>query len=365
MKINALPKLKLKDFVRVSISKSECRIVRILDFIDDNRIHVKCYLQPKDLPDDVELIDSMGEKINFGNREIIENDTITNDLPLNEVLDKCLVNFIPENKTEDTMHANHRKDSKDIYVCRYKLIKEIVYKLKPVGWRLADDVNNHFLTDDEESSTDYESSASKLSDIDDRIGQINLNSNQKKQLAERQLVSPIKIVNNSVQKVSRYKSKGENGTISMEQLSPTKRAKIVDEMNSNYLLESPMDAPQRKSYHQRNSIKKNLNSSFVNIHNNTFDEEEQNYNISERVDSDKCMKLIIKKTKPHGPLMELNDNTNGLPANQIPDKILNKTILTLQETATPTTRRKSILKIPGSQTGDFQTNKKVNFFNLI
>lgn len=352
VKVKVLPNLKPKDFVRVSISDKGYRIAQILDFIGDNKIHVKPYLHSDDLPADINRIDSMGKKIHFKKHELIEDGTKSKNLPLNNVLCKCLVNFLPENEIGNAMHPNSQTDSKEMYVCRYKLIKETIYKLEPIGWRRVDhpnDQNDHFLTDDEEiSSIGYESSASKFSDIDNGIGQLNLNSNKKKQSAEQQLVSPIKIVNNLVQKVSRNKSKEKNESISIEQLSPSKRPKIINEMNSNYLLESPVSAPQRKTHHARNSIKKNLNSSFVDIMNNTIDEEEQNYNI---IDSNDGMKMKIIKTKRHGPLKELHDNTTDLPRNEYRDKISNKSILSVQEMSTPTTRRKSILKIPGSETG--------------
>lgn len=361
VKVGVLPKLKPKDFVLFANAKKECQVLQILDIIKQT-VHGKLYLEPKNLPRELDLHDSMGKTIQFKRNEVIEDGTRSENISIKQVLSKCKMNFLPELEGDRAMYGDI---SSTMYVCRYKLIRETIYKLKPVGWRRADDSDAHYLTDEEESSVGYESSASKFSDIDEHIGRLHLNSNKKRESVQNQLVSPIKIVKNSVQKVSRNKTEGENEPNSIEQLSPSKRAKHTDELNSNYLMESPVSAPQRKSHRGENSVKKNLNSSFVDVLNDTIDEEEQNYNIIERIDSDKSMKLTLRKATRNGPLKELNENASNATVNQIPDKILNKNVLNVQEMSTPTTRRKSILKQPGSETSKpFKPFYLLQYFHL-
>lgn len=336
-----LPKLELQDFVHVSVGNEESRIARILDIIS-SKAHVKFYWRRDQLPRELKLHDSNEDPITLESFDLIEDGTRSENIQIKQVLRKCLVTF---GSKQDTLAMKKRSNCSDeMYVCRYKLVKETIYKLEPIGWRRTEGRMDSFLSERDEC----EYNESKISDIDKRIGQLFLSASKKQEPVQNQpMVSPIKIVNNLVHRVPRSKLQPDCNYIGA--ISHTNRATIEQHLHTQTDL--PETAAQRKSHHQRNLIKRNLSSSFMDIRDGTFGEEEQNYDIIEMLSSEQSMKMTLKKTKlkRDGPLQELHDNTSDSSDMQHTDKKVKKTIIKVRETSTPTTRRKSILKI--SRTG--------------
>lgn len=342
MKVIVLPKLEPQDFVHVAVGNEESRIARILDIIS-SKVHVKFYWRRDELPCELKSHDSTGDPITLESFDLVEDGTSSENIPIKQVLRKCWVTF--GSKRETFAMKKRSNCSEEMYVCRYKLVKETIYKLEPIGWRRSEGRKDSFLSEHDE----YDYNGSKISDIDNRIGQLFLSANKKQEPTQNQLVSPIKIVNNLVHRVPRSEMRPNRNYIGS--VSPTKRAKFEIEQNSNIQTDLPELTAQRKSHHQRNLIKRNLCSSFMDFQDEPFDEEEQNYNIVEMSGSGQSMKITLKKTKStrYGPLQELHDNTSS--DIQLPDKEVKKAIIEVREMPTPTMRRKSILKISGSGTG--------------
>lgn len=346
VQVNLLPKLKLKRFVQIAISNTETRVARIESAAGKSTVQVRFYLQREELPEDLDPVAPSGERITFLVNEIVRDHTL-HEYPLETVMCPCTVYFIPEH--EDVLVRRSRR----CFVCRYKLVESGPLRLEPIPLHSDSNDADHFLTDDEEELgrgnklvkngsrqlkpvspnsdsegenhflTDEEEefgSASKVGNISARLGELLLSADNK-----RASVRPGKLPATQID---------EN-----EQVSPSKRRKLIDEPNSNYLTESPVSAARGKDRIRRSTVTKNLNCTFL--------EEGEQQVESENVE----MNLRNAKPSRNRPLQELNDNVSGSPAQHLQEKILTKAIQKVQGMSTPTTRRKSILKAPGSETG--------------
>lgn len=356
--MNILPKLKREDFVLVTNKSSESRVAKILDFIGD-KVHIIYYFRPDELPTSVKLVNNIGLPIKFYDCELIE-DWRAENIQLNFIICKTSVFYAHENDSIASvieMNSHRHKCPDKWFVVRFRLVKEVVYKLEPIKW--SNDTHTETETDSEYTSG-HETDSNQMTEgeIDRQIARLNLSSRKShasKTEEIEKLVSPIKIVNKSVHRVKRQSTRSSSkerddstAEAAKEQVSPSKRAKILNETNANYLTESPVS--EKKHYSNEaddrmRKIRKNLNSSF---HDTSFmcddsdDNNAHNYSIVQTADSPKAMRMRLRKSST-APLKERHDNTPDTFYNQI----VNKPIQGIQMQDTPSTRRKSILKTSG------------------
>lgn len=271
-----------------------------------------------------------GSTIQMSDQEVIEDGrNFDEQVPLTAVCGKCQIVNIPENESVSTALKKHKSsENEKMYVCRYKLVKQTSYMLLPVRWTKQDDQKTTSKTEKKNKTK----SASRQKEIGNDVDEQDPNdpladhhfelvdqSNQVSDDERHRLVSPIKIVNNSVQKVNRAKDHRrsarkdiisdqrdresvQNDESNDEECSPSKRSKR-DEMNANYLTESPVEPIRQVTQIQRKStVRKNLNTSFKDV---SLIEEDSGaeelevghtYNIVERKSEEKGMRITFKKT---------------------------------------------------------------------
>lgn len=348
-----MTKLKRKDFVLVNWHKS-LKLAKILDIIDA-KVHVRWYLKKLQLPKDVVTIDANNEPIELDDEyEIIENGEESENIDRKLIICKCQVFYAHESGSVRAVIAKHRqmnRDSRKMYVCRFKLVKETVYTLRPVSWSreetISDDESGVNDTDDEPDAHDLSESLRNIAlSVQKRESKKLVKPNENKS----KRVTPIKIVGESVQKVKRQMNNKIDEKHNDDNVSPSKRGKYANEQNGNYLLESPEFDGAKRSHHNRSITKacKNLNSSFGDA---SFDRDNgdtlngtDSYSI-DPIHSEETMKLKLRKNSAT-PLKELHDNVTDSPARNLRERVLNKTLQHVTEAISPSTigRRKSILK---------------------
>lgn len=353
-KVNILPQLKRNDFVLINWV-GDTKVAKILDIID-GKAHVRWYLRKLHLPETLKLVDDNCEPIELNeDYEVVEIGTTSDNVDKKLILCKCKV--IPANPNDSigTILGTHPSHKKEMYVCRFKLVKKTVYKLQPISWT-REELNSEDDIDD--TCTEGETDGPDLSDILP-LQDIQLSGRRRKTANHAndsdenrsKLVSPIKIMNgDSVHKVKR------SANVNDVDVSPTKRAKRVVEQNGNYLHDSPKTHIDRMQTHSSKvgKAKKNLNTSFseavLDTDNNESADEMDCY-IVHPVDSDNSMKLKIRKNSAT-PLKELHDNVHDSPnSRNLRREVMHKSIRPDYsvrpdvEVNTPArTGRKSILK---------------------
>lgn len=343
-----------------------------------NQSHLKIqYFRINELPADIKLHDDDGEQITIDYREVIESPLEDTKIPRKFIISKCTV--IPASKDDSVsiiLQNNQRKRISQMYVCRYKLVRKTVYELLPITW--ANDVQ---ISDSDDSEIDESINIrSQTSGIESNLGGLTISSGNALHDEDLKLVSPIKIVNNSVQKVKRNpnlkitlsveRKRREDGRSNGNSISdndhdddidenvkssPNKKAKYIDERNANYLSESPVSKHNSNRRSMRISgVKKNLNDSFrepADTNQNDSPTHNQNYSVVEKHQNEGGMVMKLKRVdtiRPSTPLQEIklddNNQANGIVyRNELLDKV-------------DRSLRKSILKVSGSTKG-MKTNK--------
>lgn len=224
-----------------------------------------------------------GIKIKFHKNELIENCTKSKNISLDAIYGKCTVIKAHENDSVAEI-LQLKKADQMAYVCRYKLVRETIYKLVPVSWLPGEEEMRHAAEmsdfDDPNLFTDTDDQSETVIDLSATINQLHLslteacateaNSNK----TRAQLVSPIKIFKNEIQKGTRTRNQlslnkkrsSPESQSKNEDVSPSKKNKLND---VSHILESPSNRsgtlvtpPQCKM----NKIKKDLNESFKNLH---------------------------------------------------------------------------------------------------
>lgn len=316
----------------------------------------------------------IGESIIIHDKEVVESGLKSIYIEPNLILCKCQVFYLRVTDSIASMLNSAKfvkRNSKEMYVCRYKLVRKTTYKLLPVSWYSDSEPQDDEDTTDDENTNDnlavhHNQKHFSSNELDTIISKLHLSSDiniAKRTDNELKLVSPIKIVNNSVQKIKRnIDANGEkrNETIEKER-SPSKKAKMLNEPNANYLIESPVNN-ERYEYENHNkmsSVKKNLNSSFLNESlNDTNDDsvnEVHNYSVVEHVNSEKTMKMTLRKSESNRtlPLKEIHDNVTDTPSKSLRIKILSKNMNSSERTPD----RRSILKTNGSSKSMHSSSK--------
>lgn len=300
------------------------------------------------MPSDVKLVSDTGLKIKFNQKELIEDGVKSSNIELKSICGKCIVFKAHENDSVIEILQRNKKSYPMAYVCRYKLVKETIYKLVPVSWQPGEEeaTRNSDEMTDTDFYTDTEDQASEVATLSEKLDQLhtsltmdcdelNGNSNEKSSITSK-LVSPFKIVNNSVQKVTRYrnhtspsyKRASPDAGNDNEDVSPSKRNKLIHDSNNETpgARKGEYESPAQK---QMLKIKKNLNHSFT-------DSEVSSSPYQSTVNPEKPLKITLCKTKTR-ILLEKNENTMKSP--------LNKTIYT---PAHENHVRRSIMKDPNS-----------------
>lgn len=332
------------------------KLAKILEIIDE-KVHVRWYPQKSQLPESCPTNEANGEPIELDDlNEVVEDVTKSDNVEKKLIFCKCQVYYANPSDSVAAVLASHQllERNAKMYVCRFKLVKKTVYKLEPVSWS-REEANSDCESVAEETCTEDEHEPDlgkllrKFGPKKIEIKHLEADENQSK------LVSPIKIVNGeSVQKVKRQKNNELNEKSGDADVSPSKRQKIADERNGNYLTESPKSSSQTRSYPKNNKARKNLDSSFsdapIDTDNNGTIDRVESYSV-DPVDSSKTLKMKIRK-KSATPLKELHDNVTDTPTRDLRKKVLHRNLHADYEASvtSPTPRRASILK-NGSDSG--------------
>lgn len=252
-----------------------------------------------ELPNDVKRTSDAGLKIKFHRKELIES-CDANNIKLNEICGKCKVLKAHENDSLTEILDRSSKKYPMAYVCRYRLVIEKNYKLVPVSWlpgeeEIDDDIS------DADGLTDTEDHNENVCNLSATIDELHLSliaDNRDK------LVSPIKIVNKSVQKVPRTRNQlspnkkraSPDAARTNNDVSPSKRSKFDSNYDSPHTRNGKIASPAQK---EMNKIKKNLNDSFTDIE--CDDDPKSPFYVKDN----KALKITLAKV---GPLREHNDN---------------------------------------------------------
>lgn len=227
-----------------------------------------------------ELKTADGKPIKMYYQEVIEDGDNLQSVPINSIVSKCSVINADRCESAAAKLRKHKetRENHDIYICRYKLIKQTTYVLMPVSWKAEGidertelarhrevnnvqcaDEQNEYAPDDPLADHHYELVAH-----------------------DSRLVSPIKIINKTVHKAKRPSPEnyqrsnignGDDDDDSVYTSSPSKRSKRENEMNGNYLQSSPKTTGTPHSS-KKHGVRKNLNSSFTNSAANDSDANE-------------------------------------------------------------------------------------------
>lgn len=299
------------------------------------------------MPREVKLVSDTGLQIKFDQKELIEDCVQSGNIGLKSICGKCIVFKAHENDSVIEILQRNKKHDPMAYVCRYKLVKETIYKLVPVSWQPGEEeaARNSGEMTDTDFYTDTEDQASEVATLSEKLDQLhtslmdcdelNGNSYEKSSITSK-LVSPFKIVNNSVQKVTRCrnhtspsnKRASPDAGNDNEDVSPSKRNKLIHNSNNETpgARKGKYESPAQK---QMLKIKKNLNQSFTDL-------EVPSSPYESTVNPEKPLKITLCKTNKR-ILGEKNENTIKSP--------LNKTIYT---PARENHVRRSIMKDPNS-----------------
>ncbi|XP_055311116.1 origin recognition complex subunit 1 isoform X3 [Sitodiplosis mosellana] len=312
------------DFVFVKDENNSPRIARV-EQVFGHKAHVICYRSATDLPRDVKLVSDTGLKINFHSQELIEDVLESKNIDLSLICGKCMVFKAHENDSIADILQRNRKLHPMAYVCRYKLVKETIYKLVPVSWQPGEEEeaerNSGEMTD-MECYTDTEDQASEAmpslnESLDKIIEQLNSTSVEPKKSVQK--------ATRTQNQTSPNKRASPDAGKDNEEVSPSKRNKLTG--NSNYgtpgTRNGKYESPAQK---QMSKIKKNLNDSFTEA---LQDHPSSPYETT--MNPKEPLKLTFSKGNKK-PLTEKNENTMQSP--------MNKTLISIRGSS----KRRSILK---------------------
>lgn len=283
-----------------------------LFIIFGNVCNLCCSIHREDeLPLDVRRKSDSGLKIKFYKHELIESCDSSN-IKLNEICGKCTVLKAHENDSVTETLARSNKKYPMAYVCRYRLVIEKNYKLVPVSWVPGEEEIGGEISD-ADGFTDAEDHNENVCNLSATINELHLSlieGNRDK------LVSPIKIVNKSVQKVPRIRNQlspskkrtSPDAKKPNNDVSPNKRSKPGSDYESPNTRGGKIASPAQK---EMNKIRKNLNDSFNDAE--LDDDPKSPFYIKDNAP----LKITLAKGRP---LREHNDNET--PTNKLQNKRL-------------------------------------------
>lgn len=297
-----------------------------------------------------------GSTIKMSRSELVVDwDSPVKEVPLKSIASKCTV--IERRATDNisTILKAHKetRENHDVYICRYRLVKQSSYVLLPIKWIACDAIEqrrtevkkgqkNGIIYADEQIT--YES--------DDPLADHHFEA-ATTQLANMQLqVSPLKILNqNSVQKIKRpaqQESAVKERTVNEDddsKGSPNKRKR-----NERNVLDSPVTTGTTPSRRQA-SIRKNLNDSFLADDDATNNEDV--YKITKTDD----LKMKISTGRKYNAGREMTVNEETPSKRNARRKLTQVEQLRADEAATTPRSRKSILRTPSSNSRFLQRLK--------
>lgn len=278
----------------------------------------------------VELKTEHGLRIKLHKQEVIEGSESAN-IQLSAIIGKCMVIKGHENESLNEVLPSNENNSM-AYICRYKLVKETIYKLVPVSWQPGEEEMRHSgdMTDDEDVFTDAED-LNKTLNLSDEIDEIesSLRESMNSICIDEKTVSPIKIVNQQIVLRSQNKKRSSpDANKPNKDVSPSKRNKT----NTNGSQFGSIDSPGSRSTRYQSPaqskmtrIKKNLNDSFREAHSDVEDSPASPYR------SEMLANGTIKLTKSSKVLQERNENSPMMhvkePINHLRTKDLRRSIL--------------------------------------
>lgn len=267
-----------------------------------------------DVANEFSSVFQQSRHIKFDKRELIEITNKSDIIPLCRIVAKCLVFYVPENDSiYDVLKKNSHKSSMEKFVCRYKLVKKTIYELLPVSWSKDEEEKQHSLYTDDDEEADKWSPAYETTNLSSKIDRLYLSTtrNDDEKTADDKLVTPFKIVKNSVQKVKRCRNKCVSSETSISNVdsistddeiaSPKKRMKFNIEPNQNSMSNSPNSSIDNLSLSNKKltKIKKNLSNSFANTIDNANSISPDNINdnnyTSRIFDDNRTVKMVLKK----------------------------------------------------------------------
>lgn len=249
-----------------------------------------------------------GSKIKFHKRELIE-DFVSKNIPIGAIFNKCIVFKAHENESVDEIIQSYNKvDKMQSYVCRYKLVKETIYKLVPVSWQPGEEelrqTTEFSDLDDRNIYTDTDDQSEAVCDLNETINQLQISLMNTSDTSP--LVSPIKIVKNTVQKLPRSQStkkrSSPDAAVDNNDVSPSKRNKLNYGSEARAIRSGKLLSPAQN---QMNKIKKNLNDSFT-----LSTDEEPRSPYHSIIDEKQPLKMVLSKGRP---LQERNDIATQSP----------------------------------------------------
>lgn len=288
------------------------------------------------MPQNTKLMHDSGfnDRLKFHAKELIEDSTTSENIPYDMILGKCAVFKAHENESVSELLQNKKKYAM-AYVCRYKLVKETFgYRLEPVGWQPGEDefrmhADEYSDMDDQHMHTDTDTQSELIVDLNEAIDRIELSLHDDtetdsvvKKASPPQRVSPICIVNKMVCKSTRNQNKirsgdkrpSPDGKIDNQDVSPSKRNKLIEKHNGHLTHDSPEN--QTSTYlspaqDRMEKVRKNLNrSSFMADAPTDMNETPCSPYDSIINDKDPTKMMLRKKsTELKTPLKERNENT--------------------------------------------------------
>lgn len=274
-----------------------CNLVQKVSFIHfDKQQLVTCSFirSPEELPAETIRKSDNGSEIRFHSKELIEDPTTSENVDLSQICGKCKVIKAHENDSVEAklQSATRSATTQMAYVCRYKLVKKTCYKLVPVSWLPGEE--EMCQTDDTCTDTDGES----VCDLNTKIEQIHLSL---------KTVSPFKIVDNKVKRLTRISTRGHSSppkraspdaTSENENVSPNKRGRLRSEYETPAGRNGRYASPSHVSL---TKAKKNLKNSFTQ---SPSQEDEQPYTSIASVVNP--LKMVISRTQTTRALKENN-----------------------------------------------------------
>lgn len=320
----------------------------------------QCIFSADELPRYTERVSETGMKIKFHEKELIEDGSKSENIEISRILGTCMVCKAHEyDSLDDILQENNTFPM--AYVCRYKLVKETIYKLVPVSWQPGEEENefgHHMGNMTDMEYTDSEDQASEpitsLSEsIDKLCEEMDISSVSKPKDSHKSidklnicspLVSPIKIVNNTVQKAIRTRNHqtSPNKRASSDagkdnaDVSPSKRNKKINKANNETTSDKQKRLYESPAQNKMLKAKKNLNNSFTEASN-----EPPSSPYESKLNPQQPLKITLSKGNKK-VLTEKNENT-------ICQSPLNRTVMELRDGG----NRRSILKTQDSPRSEY------------
>lgn len=318
---------------------------KYLQFDQHNRTHLtnkhNDFLfrhRPDELPRSTKLESESGLKIKFHKNELIENRLESGNIELSQTIGKCKVVKARENESMKEILSSN-ENTPMAYICRYKLVRETVYKLVPVDWLPGEEEMRQSggMSDDDEHLTDAQEHNESVVSLSDSINQLHVSYTEK-------TVSPIKIMNKNKVVSSRESTTSAKKRSSPDahkpnnEVSPSKRSKAI-EQTVHLVGDSPgsrntrFESPTEK---RMSRIKKDLNKSFsTDVQSEVEESPRSPYHA--KVDAENPLRMQLIKGRI---LRERNVHENRVPS---PLAHANGSVVYTRQQL-----RRSILKAPDS-----------------